>query len=57
MENKDFWKFRELYNKEIKEVLDNRELEYMEIIWNLDYYRFYLHIDYKKLKEFFSLRK
>ena len=37
MDNKDFWKFRELYNKEIKEVLDNRELEYMEIIWNLDH--------------------
>ena len=37
MENEDFGKFTEIDYKENKEVLDNRELEYMEIIWNLDY--------------------
>ena len=36
MENEDFEKFTEIDYKEIKDVLDNRELEYMEIIWKFD---------------------
>ena len=36
MEYEDFRKFWEIDNQKIKEYLEIRELEYMEIIWKFD---------------------